>query len=308
MNPRFDAVKGKIIDFRLRPPTGPYRAFFTEAVVDRLCRMWGDDGPPPSFATGLHGMGDSDDEALAVLTREMDSAGVRLGVMNGRHSPNRAVPVKVSDVYLHALARRMEGRLLGIAGVDLSLAVDEIVAGIDTAVTQLGMRGVCVEPGFAPTPLYADDESLMPVYQKVSDLGVPLLFMSGPLAGPDLGYTDPVRFERVARRFPNMPIVLGHGAYPYVHEAVALAYKSEATGAMNVHLSPDVYMFAPGAAAYVEAVNLMPERMIFGSAYAFCSIGTAVARTMALPISDDVLGRYMYRNAGRLLGFEANAA
>lgn len=302
MNSRFDAIKGKIIDFRLRPPTGPYRAFFTETVVDRLCRMWGDDGPPVSFSTGLQGEGDSDDKALAVLTQEMDSAGVRLGVMNGRHSPNRAVPVKVSDVYLHTLATRMKGRLLGIAGVDLSAPVEDIVLGIEAAVTQLGMLGVCVEPGFAPEPMYADDQRLMPIYQKISDLGVPLLFMSGPLAGPDLSYTDPVHFERVARSFPSMPIVLGHAAYPYVHEAIALAYKSEATGTMNVFLSPDVYMFAPGATAYIEAVNLMPERMIFGSAYAFCSIGTAVSRTMALPISDDVLERYMYRNAERLLG------
>ncbi|HRO57670.1 MAG TPA: amidohydrolase family protein [Burkholderiaceae bacterium] len=302
MNPRFEAVRGKIIDFRLRPPTGPYRVFFTPALVERLARLWGDKEMPGSYALSLEDRPDADERALAALIAEMDAAGIRLGVMNGRHSPNRAVPVHISDDYLHELEGRLDGRMASIAGVDLDLPMDEILGGIERAITRLGMRGVCVEPGFARQPMYAEDERLMPIYQKVSDLGVPLLFMSGPLSGPDNSFTDPVHFERVARLFPKMPVVLGHGAYPYVNEAIALAYKSEATGVMNVYLSPDVYMFTPGATAFIEAVNMMPDRMLFGSAYAFCSVGTAVSRTMDLAISDEVMAKYMYGNAQRLLG------
>ncbi len=32
---RLARLQGKIIDFRLRPPTGPYRNFFTPTVVAR---------------------------------------------------------------------------------------------------------------------------------------------------------------------------------------------------------------------------------------------------------------------------------
>ncbi len=298
------ALRGKIIDFRLRPPTGPYREFFTPALVERLCRMWGDDGYPPSYAASLSGAPDADDRALALLLAEMDRAGVRLGVMNGRHSPNRAIPVHINDDYLFELQGKMQGRMVSLAGTNLDLPMDELLAGIDRAVRELGMRGVCIEPGFARQPMYAEDERLMPVYQRVNDLGVPLLFMSGPLSGPDNTYTDPVHFERVARVFPKMPVVLGHAAYPYVDEAIALTYKSEATGVMNVFLSPDVYMFTPGCTAFVEAINMMPDRFIYASAYAFCSIETAVRRTMNLGIGEHAMERYMHLNAARLLNLE----
>ena len=301
---RLEDLHGKIIDFRLRPPTGPYRDFFTPALVERLGRMWGDDGMPASYAASLAGGEDADERALKLLFEEMDRAGVRLGVMNGRHSPNRAVPVHIGDDYLHELEGRTQGRMVSLAGVDLDLPMEELLLGLERAVKVLGMRGVCIEPGFARTPMYAEDERLMPIYQRVNDLGVPLLFMSGPLSGPDNTYTDPVHFERVARRFPKMPVVLGHGAYPYVNEAIALAYKSEATGVMNVYLSPDVYVFTPGGSAFVEGIRMMPERFIYASAYAFSSIETPVRRTLELGIAPDALRAYMYGNAARLLKLE----
>ena len=42
---RFDRLAGKIIDFRLRPPTGPYRTFFTPNVVGNVNRILGHSVP-----------------------------------------------------------------------------------------------------------------------------------------------------------------------------------------------------------------------------------------------------------------------
>ena len=299
---RFEDIKGKIIDFRLRPPTGAYRVFFSEALVQRSCSIWGNPSIPASYQRSLGDQADSDDQALDILVEEMNAAGIRLGLMNGRHSPNRKVPVHIYDADLKVIQEKTGGRLVGLAGIDLDQPIDSIISGIDHAVHKLGLLGVCIEPGLARTPMHAEDERLMPIYQKVSDLGLPLMFMSGPLAGPDNTHTNPVHFERVARTFPKMPVVLGHGAYPYVNEAVALAFKSHMTEMMNVYLSPDVYMFAPGADAFIEAINFLPERMLFGSAYAFCGVNVAVKRTLALPISDEALPLYMHQNAERLLG------
>ncbi|GAA4470937.1 amidohydrolase family protein [Rhodococcus olei] len=297
---RLARLEGKIIDFRLRPPTGPYRNFFTPTVVGAVNRILGNP-VPRSYTISTDPFPNAEDRALAAMINEMDSAGVRLGVMNGRHSVNRPVPVHIEDADLAELTARTDNRVLGIAGIDFDKSTEEIIAGLDTAVKEHGLVGVCMEPGLAREPMYADDERIFPIYEKIADLGIPLLFMTGPLAGPDISHTDPVRFDRVARRHPGMPVVLGHGCFPYVNEAIALAFKSEATGVHNVFISPDVYAFAPGGEAYAKAVNWLPERFVYASAYSFCGIEESVHETLKLDITDEALDAYMYRNAEALL-------
>jgi len=293
-------LAGKIIDFRLRPPTGPYRTFFTPNVVGHVNRLLGHH-VPRSYSISTEPGPTAEDRALSALLREMDTVGVRLGLMNGRHSVNRPVPVHIEDKDLGELTKRTNNRVLGLAGIDFDKPINEILAGLDTAVKELGLVGVCIEPGLARTPMYADDEKLFPLYERVAELKVPLLFMSGPLAGPDISHTDPVRFDRVARRYSSMPVVLGHGCFPYVNEAIALAFKSEVTGLLNVYVSPDVYTFAPGGKAYVEAINWLPKRFLFASAYSFMGVEESVRDTLKLDINEDALDDYMYRNAEALL-------
>lgn len=297
---RMARLAGKIIDFRLRPPVGPFKVFFTPNVVGSVNRLLGQP-VPRSFTIGSEPYPHAEERAVASLISEMDAAGVRLGVMNARHSVNRPVPVHIEDAYLQEMTQRSNRRLLGLAGIDFDKPIKEILAALDTAVKELGLVGVCVEPGLARTPMYADDEKLYPLYERIAELNVPLLFMTGPLAGPDISHTDPVRFDRVARRYSTMPVVLGHGCYPYVNEAISLAYKSEITGLMNVFVSPDVYVFAPGGKTYVEAINWMPKRFVYASAYSFMGIDDSVRETLKLPINDAALDDYMYRNAEALL-------
>lgn len=297
---RLARLAGKIIDFRLRPPTGPYRTFFTPNVVGSVNRILGH-GVPRSYTISTEPYPHAEDRAIAALIDEMDSVGVKIGLMNGRHSVNRPVPVHIEDKDLADLTERTGRRVLGLAGIDFDKPMNEILAGLDVAIKELGLVGICLEPGLARTPMYADDERLFPLYERVAELKIPLLFMTGPLAGPDISHTDPVRFDRVARRYSTMPVILGHGCYPYVTETVALAFKSEVTGLLNVFVSPDVYMFAPGAQAYVEAINWLPKRFIYASAYSFCGVEESVHETLKLGIKDDALEAYMYRNAEALL-------
>jgi hypothetical protein len=304
---RLARLAGKIVDFRLRPPTGPYRTFFTPNVVGHVNRLMGNH-VPRSYSISTETSPTAEDRALAAMLAEMDTVGVRLGVMNGRHSVNRPVPVHIEDRDLYELSKRTEKRIVGLAGIDFDKPMNEILSGIDMAVKELDLVGVCIEPGLARTPMYADDEKLFPLYERVAALGVPLLFMSGPLAGPDISHTDPVRFDRVARRYSSMPVVLGHGCYPYVNEAIALAFKSEVTGLMNVYVSPDVYVFAPGGKTYVEGMNWLPKRFVFASAYSFMGIEESVRQTLELDIREDALDDYMFRNAEALLKKAPGAA
>src|SRR3954449_8795426 len=104
---RFDRLAGKIIDFRLRPPTGPYRTFFTPNVVGQVNRILGH-AVPRSYAISTEVWPHAEDRAVAALISEMDSVGVRIGIMNGRHNVNRPVPVHIEDTDLQALTKRTD--------------------------------------------------------------------------------------------------------------------------------------------------------------------------------------------------------
>jgi predicted TIM-barrel fold metal-dependent hydrolase len=106
----------------------------------------------------------------------------------------------------------------------------------------------------------------------------------------------------VAQTFPDLPIVLGHGAYPYVNEAIGVAFQTSTVGSGGIFLSPDVYMFAAGGDLYVKGVEWMPERFLFATAYPFGSCEELVERTLNLPIDEKALAMYMYENAEDLLG------
>ena len=294
-------MKGKIIDFRLRPPTVLYKGFFPEGIV-RFANFRFEVDTPDSYEKSLENdAGAEDPQALELLYKEIDNAGIRYGVMNGRHSHLLGLSCHVSDEYIAEMARQSGDRLLGLAGVDGSKPVTETVADIDTAIGQLGLKGLCIEPGLFEKPLYADDETLMPIYEKCDQLEAPILFMTGPFAGPDLTYTHPVQFQHVAETFPDLPIVLGHGAYPYVNEAIGVALKCSAIGSGGVFLSPDVYVFAAGGELYVKGIQWLPDRFLFASAYPFGNCEQLVERTLALPLDEEAMARYLYENAVDLL-------
>ncbi len=295
-------MKGKIIDFRLRPPTAPYKGFFPEGIV-RFANFRFEVDTPESYEKSLESdEGAADQAALEILYREIDNAGIRYGVMNGRHSHLLGLSCHVNDDYIAGLAAQSGDRLLGLAGVDGSKPIPETVADIEKAVKELGLKGLCIEPGLFEKPLYADDESLMPIYEKCNELEVPILFMTGPFAGPDITYTDPVQFQHVAETFPDLPLVLGHGAYPFVNEAIGVALKCSAIGSGGVFLSPDVYVFAAGGDLYVKGIQWLPDRFLFASAYPFGNCEQLVERTLALPLNEEAMARYMYENAEDLLG------
>ena len=84
------------------------------------------------------------------------------------------------------------------------------IAQIERALA-LGFRGVTIEPGAYPVPIYADDRTLYPIYAYLEDKDLPVVLLTGGNAGPDLSYSNPVQVDRVASDFPQLRIVVAHG-------------------------------------------------------------------------------------------------
>lgn len=226
---------------------------------------------------------------IEAFVEEIREVGISKAVVVGRDTPTLTI---ANDRILEITAPHPE--LIGIASVDPQKP--DAVAEIERAVKQLGLLGVNIEPGFGNPALHADDPVLYPIYDACAQLKVPVFLMSGPTT-PDFNYARPETVGRVARAFPQLPIVCYHGFYPYVNEIIGVAFRYE-----NVHLVPDMYIFLPGSRLYVEAANgFMRDQLLFGSSYPFRAMGQTVEDFLKLGFHDDVLDGVLFNNAKRLL-------
>ena len=282
----------RVVDFRLRPPFGAFKDLIVFSNAERSARLAREIGfeQAPSVREG----------SMAKLLEEMDSADVRIGVVTGRTG---TVFGSVENSVIEDLVAAHPGRFVGVAYIaphDRKAAIAEI----DRAM-KAGFKGVVLEPGLANPPMHLDDARLYPVYAYLEDNRIPLVFMAGGNAGPDITYSSPEHIDRIARDFPTLTIVSAHGSWPWVSQILHVCYRRP-----NLYLSPDMYMFGglPGALDYINAANgFMADRFIFGSAYPLLPTDEAVRRFLKFPIKDEVVDRVMYENAARVLGIDEAA-
>lgn len=279
----------KVIDMRCRPAylhdffgANPGSAGY--ATARWLNRRVGTRGNNEHFARSLTPQGFVD---------EVREAGLSKAVVVGRHTPSQHLP---NDL-IHEITHPHE-ELLGIASIDPTLqGVEAAIGEIDRAIDQLGLAGIDLEPGFAEPARHPDDPLYFPIYEHLSQRGIPLFLMSGPTT-PDPAFNDPGRLAAVARAFPELRIVCYHGYWPNVHQLLGVAFRYE-----NILAVPDMYLFLPGSEAFVAAANgYLGDQLLFGSSYPFRPIGQSIEDFQALGFKDSVLDKLLYGNAARLFG------
>lgn len=276
----------KVIDMRSRPAFlhdfyGKTRGTPEFEVVKWLNKRVGSKNPE-------HFTASRDVEAFV---KEIKDTRITASVVVGRDTPG----IKHSNDEIHELTRRHK-ELVGVGSVDPHrLGVRAAVAEVERAIG-LGLKAINVEPGFGAPPRPADDPMLFPVYEACEGLGVPVTIMSGPTA-PSLDMVRPSAVGHVAKAFPNLAIVCYHGFYPFVNEIIGVALRWE-----NVHIVPDMYIFAPGGGLYVEAANgAMKNQILFGSSYPFRPMAQSINDYRMLGFREDVIDDVMYGNAARVL-------
>lgn len=276
----------RIIDFRLRPPFGTYLNTIMYGNLERTAAS--------AKKKGMEVAESARKRSVDLLVQEMDDAQVTIGVAPGRTG---GIFGSMNNDDLTKLISKYPGRFMGLAGIDLANRKSAIKE-IDRTL-QMGLKGVVLEPGLSHSPMHIDDARVYPLYAYCEDHDIPVLLMAGGNAGPDCSYSSPEHIDRVARDFPELVLISGHGNWPWVSQIIHVCYRRP-----NVYLSPDTYMFGmPGAKDYVDAVNgFLADRFLFGTAYPFVSLKSAVDRFMQLGIREELLDRVLYGNAARILG------
>ena len=279
----------KIIDFRVRPPLPGVQDLVYFKQPEKFVNFNRKLGfePAPSAL----------EQSIDMLFAEMDSVGVERGVIIGRvsgalgNTDNDGI-LKVCQTY--------PDRFSGFAAVDpldRRKAMEEI-----ERCAKMGLKGLNIEPGQYRIPLMADDRRLYPIYALCDDLDLPIVLMTGGNPGPDLSYTFPVALDRVAADFPSLKIIVSHGNWPWVHEALHIAFRRP-----NVYLSPDMYLFGlPGSADYALAADTyLQDQFIYASAYPLTPLKPYAEKFLELPIRPESMEKVVYKNAARLLKLDA---
>jgi hypothetical protein len=276
----------RVIDFRLRPPVKGFLDMVMYADIERTARMAAGIGMslPPSVRQ----------KSIDLMFKEMDEAGIEIGVVPGRVSP---VLGTIDNEDVIGMVAQYPKRLVGYTSVN-PVNRRKAIATIELSIKK-GMKGVVIEPGLLANPMHLDDARMYPIYAYCEDAKVPVLFMAGGNAGPDCSYTSPEHIDRVARDFPELKIISGHGNWPWAAQIIHVCYRRP-----NIYLSPDMYIFGmPGAMDFVNAANgFMAERFLFATAYPLMSFKDGIETFLKFPLKEAVIDRIFYRNAAELLG------
>ncbi len=271
-----------VIDFRLRPPTGEFKASFRQLGIRFGAKM------PDSW----------EQSNLQDCVTEMEKLDM-IGAIEGR-----ILPPPISNDHLKQIVTEYPKRFVAIAGIDPSSrrkCQDEI----DRAVKTLGFKGIGFDQGLLDPPLLPDERKLYPIYAQCEDLGIFVSLRLGPLAADDISYCSPLPVDRVARDFPSLQIVIIHGGWPFIDDVIGVMWKRP-----NVWICPDLFQFSPGANRYVEAANAggpLQERYLYGSAH---PIGMGLRGTLEewrkLPWKENIVEKLLYKNAACLLGLKGS--
>lgn len=279
-----------VIDMRARPPTAEVLRYFTPEHVRFFARRLGMHELPASYQEG----------SVERFFAEADAAGVdRMVVVNRIVPAAGGSPASdVSNEHIAEIVGQHPQRLLGVAGIDVGGDFGDPLEQTRHAVGHLGMRGIHISPTRSALATHADDRRLYPLYDLCLELDVPVIIMTGPFAGPRIEDTHPRHVQQVAADFPRLKLVCGHGCWPFTEAMLGVAYRHE-----NVFVSPDAYLFMPGAEPVIAATRgFLQDQILYGSAYPVREVDKSLDDYLALGFSSEVLDKTLHRNAARVLG------
>lgn len=279
-----------IIDFRTRPPykTHMNTIIFNKPPLPEDRSKWGvfdlDKDPIPS----------KEQRSMELFMQEMDETDTGLAVIMGRKAEDNG---DVDNDEIYELSQMYPGRFVCFAGIDPHMPgqIEEI-----ERIHRLGFRGIATDAGWLRKPLYHDDPVYDPIYARCQELGLIVSITSSCYLGPDQSYSHPDAIQRVAMKYKKLRIVVPHGCWPHVPNAIAMAIRCP-----NVYLMPDCYVYMHGfplSEEYVNAANsFLKYRTLYASSYPVRSLEQSLRGWKTRNFTPEALKLNLHDNARRLL-------
>ena len=177
---------------------------------------------------------------------------------------------------------------------------EEAVEEVDR-IKNRGLYGVKLHPDYQN--FTADDESIYPVYEKCSELGLPVVFHAGydPLS-PDFIHGNPEDFVRICENFPDLRVILAHlgGMHRWDIVERLLAGRFE-----NLWLDTAVIAGEIGADIFSRIVKKHgADRILFASDCPWDDPINEIKLIESLDIPNSEKEKIFYKNAHELLGIK----
>jgi predicted TIM-barrel fold metal-dependent hydrolase len=236
-----------------------------------------------------------DADPVAVTLTEMDRFGIEIGLVSLSAAP---------EVTARALEQHPT-RFAASWSVDPNRGMAAIRDLVD-AHERHGVRAVSVFPHGVSPQVPVDAPLMYPLYATCVELGLPV-FVTVGIAGPRVpsACQEVELLDQVMYDFPDLVVVMRHGAEPWVDLAVKLMLKWP-----NLHYSTSAFAPRYYPPAIVDYANTRgADRILYGG---YFPMGLSLERIMAdmagVGLKDEVWPRFLRDNARRVLGLDPAGA
>ena len=219
---------------------------------------------------------------IGELLRQMDAARVERAIIT--MDPHDPEPMA-------ALARAFPQRFICSTTID-PMAGMEALRLLERLVTRFDLRLARVVPFLVNRP--PNDKVYYPIYTKCIELGVPISVNTG-IPGPPMPAEPqrPLYLDEVCLFYPELKIIMAHGADPWWGEAIRLLLKYPNLSMMTSAYAPK---YLPP-----ELIHFMntrgQDKVLFASDHPFLPFERCLREAAALPLREGVLEKYLRANA-----------
>ena len=227
---------------------------------------------------------DEGDDGVTVTIGEMDKWGVDMGLVGAGPLTKQA-------------QERYPGRFVTSLEIDPN-DITGTVRKIREYKAEYDLQALTTFPAGCNPQVPVDDRRYYPIYQECIDLDIPIISNAG-IAGPRFPSKcqDVMLFDQVCYDFPELRIVMRHGAEPWEELAVKLMLKWP-----NLYYMPSAFAPKHYPEAVIKYANTRGADKVMYAGY-FPS-GLSLERIMTempnVPFRDEVWPKFLRENAMRV--------
>jgi len=233
---------------------------------------------------------DADEDPVAVTLAAMDRCGVAIGLVGLGGDDCRRAVAEHPDRFRTSLE---------VDPNDITATVRKIRGAHE----KRGIVAVTTFPAGCNPQVPVSDRRYYPIYQTCIDLDIPIVVNAG-IAGPRVpsACQDVMHFDQVCYDFPELRIVMRHGAEPWEDLAVKLMLKWPGLYYMTSAFAPKYY-----PKAILDYANTRGADKVMYAGY--FPMGLSLDRIFSeladLPLRDHVWPKFLRDNAMRVFKLEA---